>query len=514
MEQVQRAEQREQPRRFDPLVALFAALGAIVYVVPGFQGWLTRDSALYVYAGQMVVEGAAPYEEAMNRAGPFAHLLPAAGVWLGRLAGADTGTGDVLAVRLIFFAFAVACVPLTYLVGRRALGTRAAGAISAGAFLTFVGFADFAAGGPQGKTPLVTFLLCALLAMLGRRWAWAGAWTAAATLTWQPVFAAAAVGAAVAILTEPGWGPRVRAGIRYAAGGLAVLLAMVAYFWLHGALPFFVEGFVTANAEYTEQPSALGDPPVAWELLTTGFGASVWLILGGTTALLAAGFATLVPRWSARRGPLLTLAAAQLAGLAWSVSIFNGWADAFLLLPLSAVGVGLIALPIERLRRPRTATAITAMAVLALAASSVVVLSGARDRTLPTQEAAMAAVVDRLPDDATLVSIEAPHPLTLSRHRNPSRYLLMTNGMDAYLDDNWPGGLAGYAEWLAEERFTAIALTDARRHPWLEDVLKEHYVRVGRAPDWIWYVHRDVDPTVRKQMREALSALEWTPRLR
>lgn len=504
-------------RRLDPLVALFTALGALVYVVPGFEGWLTRDSALYVYAGQMVAEGAAPYEAAMNRAGPFAHLLPGAGVWLGRLAGAD----DVLGARLVFFALSVVCVPLTYLVARRALDSRMAGAVAAGAFLAFTGFADFATGGPQSKTPVVTFLLCALLCTLGRRRAWAGVWTAVGTLTWQPVFAAAAAGAAVAILAEPGWRDRVRAGTRYAGGGLAVLLVMVAYFWLHDALRYFVEGFFTANAEYTKQPSALGDLPVTWELLMEGFGPGVWVLLGGTAALLAAGAATLLPRWSRRRVPLLTLAAAQLAGLAWSVSIFNGWADAFMLLPLSAVGVGLIGLAIDRLagRRPdrgpatrlatRLATGLVAVAVLAVAASSAVVLHRSAERTLLVQRAATEAVVGRLPAEAPVLSVEAPHPLVLSARHNPTRYLLFTNGLDLYFDDHLIGGLDGYADWIADERIAAIALTDARSHEWIEPLLEEQYVEVGTAPDWVWYVRKDVDSDVRRAMRADLAALSW-----
>ena len=81
-DQTDLAAGEKRARRHDVFTFLWflAALGA--YVVHGFDGELTRDSSFYVYAGQEVAAGAAPYVELMNRAGPLAHLLPALGVLL------------------------------------------------------------------------------------------------------------------------------------------------------------------------------------------------------------------------------------------------------------------------------------------------------------------------------------------------------------------------------------------------------------------------------------------------
>ena len=49
-----------------------------------------------------------------------------------------------------------------------------------------------------------------------------------------------------------------------------------------------------------------------------------------------------------------------------------------------------------------------------------------------------------LPADATMVSSRRPQPLVLAHKRNLSRYQLFGNGLIDYVDDTWPGGIAGY----------------------------------------------------------------------
>ena len=81
---------------------MVGAGAVLTYAMHGFSGLLSRDLALYSYAGQQVAEGVPPYVGVMNRAGPLAHLLPAVGVLVARLGGWD----DLLVMRLWFMVIA------------------------------------------------------------------------------------------------------------------------------------------------------------------------------------------------------------------------------------------------------------------------------------------------------------------------------------------------------------------------------------------------------------------------
>src|SRR5215213_9878371 len=92
-------------RGHDPLVLVVASVALVTYAVHGVHGTLTRDLALYSYAGQQVANGVPPYLGVLNRAGPLAHALPAIGVWVARLVGSD----DVITMRVLFLLVATAC---------------------------------------------------------------------------------------------------------------------------------------------------------------------------------------------------------------------------------------------------------------------------------------------------------------------------------------------------------------------------------------------------------------------
>ena len=151
--------------RVDPAGPLLALVAGVVYALHGFGHYLSRDLALYAYAGQRVADGVAPYEGVVNRSGPLSHLVPGVGAFLGRLVGVD----DLLAMRAFFLVLSMACVWLAYVMGRDLLQSRAAGWTVAAALLYVNGFTQYATGGPREKTTLVLFLLAALIAVARRR---------------------------------------------------------------------------------------------------------------------------------------------------------------------------------------------------------------------------------------------------------------------------------------------------------------------------------------------------------
>lgn len=489
---------QQDARRFDGFVLLWFIAALAVYALHGFQSGLSRDSAFYVYAGQEVAAGAAPYVEQMNRAGPLAHLLPGLGVLL----AGWLDIGDVYGIRVVYWVISALGTALVYRVGAAAFTSRNAGHVSAAAMLSFLGFAAFATSGPQSKTPIVLFLAWALLLLIQRRWLTAGIVTALATLTWQPVLFAIAPGALLACLFALGGGrERLAALLRYAIGGLLTLLAVSAYFLAMRALPEFLDGFLLANIQYTEQGGIAGDAGEAWSLVLEGYRWSSWVLVIGMVLLVLAGLFALIPRHQARdrwvRQSTLVLLATLIGGSLWSYRAFNGWADAFVVLPLAALGFGALMGQLSRGWAAVPATLMTLVCVVASVAATSWSMWDTRSEVILDQELATEAVFSRLPADATAVTSQAPHALALSGVRNISRYQLFTNGMDAYIDANWDGGLEGYAEWIVEQNPTVLTVNGDGMPTWFADVVKPEFDYVGRAPGFFVYVNTSVDADTR-----------------
>ena len=193
--------------------------------------------------------------------------------------------------------------------------------------------------------------------------------------------------------------------------------------------------------------------------------------------------------------PVAAFGAASLAGLAWIVRDFDGWPDVFPLLPLAAIGIGGIAnVFIDRLPA-RAALALTMTWVVAAVAIAVTYSVTEREHKLTEQRRSVAAMLEQLPPDASLLSIHAPQALVLSGKTNPTRYQMFSGGMDRYIDDTYPGGLQGFGEWIEREQPTLITLRGPVR-PWMAEMLETEYRRAGKAPGWHWYVHRSVGPDV------------------
>ena len=98
-----------------PSCSWSVGVALLTYALHGFNGMLTRDLAVYSYAGQQVAEGVPPYLGILNRAGPLAHVIPGIGVGIARIGGFD----DVLTMRLLFMVIATLCVCAVYVLGAR-----------------------------------------------------------------------------------------------------------------------------------------------------------------------------------------------------------------------------------------------------------------------------------------------------------------------------------------------------------------------------------------------------------
>ena len=483
-----------------------ALVACVVFLLRGFDAVLSRDLALYAYAGQRVADGVPPYVGVMNRSGPLAHLVPGAGAWVGDLLGVD----DLLAMRALLLLVSVAIVWATYVLGREVFGSRSVGAATALFVATMPPFVLYAVGGPRDKTTMMLFLILALVATARGRWGWAGTCLALATLTWQPAFLPGAATVAVAALLAPG--RRVVALLRVAVAGALTTLVFVAGFAVAGALPEALDGFIRIHLTSTYQPGVDDDPEAVWEALREAYDFATYPFVVGLVAL---PLVALPSAWRlARRrtgdpqraGDVALMAATvgELAGLAWSWRTFNGWADALVLAPYAALGLaGVLALVLRALPRP-AGTAVAAVACLGLLAGGLGYALDDHDPVLRAQRAEVANVLDILPD-ATIVSIEAPQPLVLAHRVNPTPHQMFRLGLETYVDDTWPGGLAGYADWISRTRPTIVAVGGGARYDWLMPTLEAHYVEVGTTTGWYWFVDRDLDPATLRRLEDAVA---------
>lgn len=489
--------------RFDPVIVGVAAVALTVYGLHGFQGKLTRDMGIYAYAGQQVADGVPPYLGVLNRAGPLAHLLPGLGAWGARLFHVD----DLLGMRLFFMLIATACVVATYCLGRDLFSSRVAGLVSAATFLSFLGFMQHATYGPRDKTPMVLFLVLALIAMTRRRWLAAGLWLGLATLVLQIVAFVGLPAVLVAALLTGDRRDRWRSVARVAVGGLIPFLVITAWFAAVGALREFADAYVLINARYTIPSPVTDDLSEVIRLMGVGYGLSNILLVAGLVAVLVLAGLSLRPGGrddddgdgnpdAGQRAPLCGLAVGLLCGLVWTSRDFDSWPDAYPLLPIAAVGVGGTLHHLLRPLSPRSVVAVVLVWCSALTAFALNTSLNRGDR-LGEQRASVRSVLGVLPADATIMSIEAPQPLVLAGLTNLSRYQMFSAGLQDYQQDTWPGGIKGYQRWMIEQEPTLIVIKSSGGRGWAKSIKKAYFL-VGCAPGWAWYADRSLPPdTVR-----------------
>jgi hypothetical protein len=495
---------RERLRHVDPLLIACCLVALVVYLLHGFNGLLTTDQGIYAYSGQQVAEGVPPYVAIANRVGPLAHVLPGGAAAVAHVVGVD----DLLAMRVFFMLMGVACVGLAYLVGRDVFRSRFAGVASAAALLSFHGFIQLATYGPREKTPMVLFMLAALLAIAHQRWLTTGVLVSLATLTWQPsffpLFAAALVAVLLGVPRRDWW----RALARVTVGGLVPLAVTIGGYAAIGRLQMFLDCYVIINVKYTSQlrRSVLDDAGYSWRLLERNYNESVWVIFAGLAALLVAAAVAALRRRD-REPPAAALVGyglGALIGIGWTFQAFDGWPDAFLVLPFAAVGVGsLVQFVVDR--APGRVTLAATLAVAAACTATALGFSvGKHDDRLVEQRRSTETVMQVLPD-AQILSVRAPQSLVLTHQRQGSRFQLFSHGMYQYLNDSFPGGIRGYRGWVAQEEPTVIALFGEMPW-WLGPEIQRNYKRVGAAPGWIWFARRDVGAEALRDLDAALPA--------
>ena len=81
--------------------------------------------------------------------------------------------------------------------------------------------------------------------------------------------------------------------------------------------------------------------------------------------------------------------------------------------------------------------------------------------------------------------------------------MMFTGGLDQYMDDTWPGGLRQFGRDLDHGKPTLVAMGVPSR-VWLKHAVKAHYVRVGRAPGWVWFARKSLGEAELRRLRDAI----------
>ncbi len=428
-----------------PLLVL--ALAALVYALYGFDGVLLRDYSIYLYSGQRVAEGVPPYVGVFDHKGPLSPLIAGFGVVMSGLLNVD----DVYAVRLVFYVTACLTVVAVYLLGKDVFRSREAGLFAALTFLGFYAYAQPAASGPEPKTPMVLFQTLSLLLAVRKKWFWSGFSGSLAFLVWQPMAAFAFVTFLLAI-TRPRE-ERYGAALRTIAGGATPFLATVAYFYYHGALYDFLDGFVLFNFLFLERGSFS-----AAALLGT---AASNIILPYSTMLvpILIGLVVILRLYFQRpfEYRFLPILLSFPAPVLWSLRDFQLADDFYVFLPYAAIGFGgFLAAAIRRADNPRVLAALLSAILLTIALANTwdEISAGAAYKLtgttidLPAQREGAQEIQERFGEDVRLASINSPAVMVLLHQTNPDPYLWITAGVNNRIDARTPGGFEGWLDNL------------------------------------------------------------------
>lgn len=491
-----------------PGVAVSAVAG-VVFLVQGFQGALGRDLAIFVYAGQTVADGSAPYVDMVNRSGPLSHLVPGIGIWLGRLVGID----DVVAARMVCWALSVLTVYVVYRTAHRMFGSVPLAAATGLTMVMITGFVEHAARGPRDKTIMLVFLALALDSIVRRQWLRTGLYISLATLTWQPAFFPAIVTALVVLALARR--DRVRALVRLGIGGVTPLALFLVWYAAIGHLRDFLDGFVLIHLSYTRQSGFMRAPGKFWDGAVAMYGFSWWALLLGCVAVVVAGVLavrTVVRDRDQRDGDAawrIGLGIGTVVAALWVFRAYNAWPDLYSIYPFAALGIGLVLAAVvgavgrvlERSGRgaaPAAWVIATAWCVAAVLVGGEYAVRHRVDRLEPQREQVL-AVLEVLGPDASMQSVQAPGPLVLAGQRNPEKYQMFSLGLGEYVADTRPGALRGFTRDLLERRPDLLAVQDRFDTGWIQPALDE-YVRIGRSPyGYDLWVPADLDPAVINQ---------------
>ncbi|MDX6640966.1 MAG: hypothetical protein QOF12_1977 [Solirubrobacteraceae bacterium] len=460
--------------RFVPwaLAALALLLAVLLYTRFSLDDLLSRDEAICAYGAQQWAHGVPFYTSIFDAKGPLSSALGGVAVWVASLIDFN----DLTAIRLLFLAFACGTAVGVYLLAARAWESQLAGMAAAVTFVSFRGFAVDAIGGPDPKTPGIFFAVASMTILLRRRWFTGGVLAGLALLVWQPLGGYSVVAVLAAVFGCDA-GARARSALRAIAGVLTPVVVTFAYYLAAGSLSHLVDGMIVFPFTGVER-----DPEtfshrlhVITSTVDRYYGDTRVLLWGGLVLLPALIAWQVARRRASLKDPLVVaVAGSGLVVAIFTASDFQGYPDVFPLLPYAALGIGgalglvVKAVPLGRVRHLAAGLGVVAMAALALLTwHDYSTAAGSHELLRPKQQ----ATADRLSRLAgprgTIWTLGNPAVLVFTHRRNPSRFVYLNSGFDAYVAKHTPGGLRGFADQILASRPAVIDVNQwvsRRRH--------------------------------------------------
>jgi len=253
-------------------------LAALLYGQFGFNGKLVRDDAIWLYGGQQMAQGTAPYVSIFDFKSPLAPMTAGLAAWTAKQVKAD----DIFFVRGLFFLISCAAAAALFCWAHGLFRSRGLAALTTIIFMCFWGFARHAGSGPQAKSLMVLMQIMALYFGAGHQWFLSGLFGSLAAWSWQPAIIFPAFTLAAAMLQPD----RYRALVRSASGILAPSVLIVGYFFSQGAFASLWQGAVLFNLQQLHRGAPLAQHLKAMAYtLADAFPGWIYVIAWGNLAM-------------------------------------------------------------------------------------------------------------------------------------------------------------------------------------------------------------------------------------
>ncbi len=405
------------------LLILFLSL--LIYASYGDKGLLFRDEAIYVYAGERLIEGNLPYQAVFDHKGPLAQALFGLAAFISKFTFHD----PIKTARWMSLFLAVWSPLLLFLLFKEELGLKSSFLASL-AFLSFSGFSYHVLASTRPKVLLMPFFLLSLLLMRHSAFFWAGFVASITTLIWQPM-GLIIIAEAVFI-----WKRERRGLVSFLGGVILPLLVLVVLYASRGSLKDLLDGLLLFNIFYVESPPLLQTIKIIPAALRRGFPYSSGLVLLGVF---------LYPFFAFKKGRGLLVENLCFAGLLlWTFIDFQNYPDFFPLLPFAAAGFAFMLKPLTESRKLLSALAFSLLLLALLPVTQ-------RDARLVKQKREVSKIL-KIAKKREVFALSTPQFLVLAGKKSPTRFVFIVRGIGRYIEEQTPGGFEGWLRRIQRRR--------------------------------------------------------------
>ena len=485
------------------MVVIIMSISIFAYSQYGLNGKLLRDHGIYIYSGQQLTKGVPPYVSIFDFKGPVIPIISGFGVSIADYMNYD----HIYTVRFIFLLMGAASVPALYVWAAKIFRSNMIGLLSCVTFLGFWGFGIRAASGPQAKVPLIVFEILFFLFLFRKNWFKAGLLSSLSVLTWQVMGVLPIIAIFLAGMQKGNLKIKFQNVMRVGLGITIPILVVSLYFIYYGAFPEFIEGFVTFIFNYiTRVPSSIGYH-LSHPVLSSYNGyhhTIVQLTLGMITI-----FYLIYSRIQKNSGIKSFLQNDNFAGLflflpimfVWSMIDFQGYTDAYIFLPISALGFGWLAKnAIQRLMRALKFGSKEQMwIVISVCLSFTIYFTFLYKKTsrfdLRVQRQWAEMIDKEYIAGSKMVAVAVPEILSLLHRTNPNRHIVLDGGEDVMIDEKYPNGFTGWINSIEKYNPKVIIYSKikGRFQDQFEYWLNNNYTPVSGIYTWTCYLKNGYD---------------------